>query len=238
MECELTALLLLSIIAPVDNPQISQLKEPLHVPGSLTLDIPRSPLQQMSTPKPLTIELQAETNLTSDVRKQSIALPKSPLLNPIIPQCSSQLTQASFIYSQTAVTRQEDTITDKYSQQKTRSVHKEKPHDSTATDAVQTPRDTKTSQCHSSLQVLLSHSLFVSIFNVCLFGILYTIPHSSTLVLYVVPHSSTLVLYIVSHSTLILYIVPHSSTLILFIVSHSTTQFHLDTIYSIYHTVP
>ena len=156
MECELTALLLLSIIAPVDNPQISQLKEPLHVPGSLTLDIPRSPLQQMSTPKPLTIELQAETNLTSDVRKQSIALPKSPLLNPIIPQCSSQLTQASFIYSQTAVTRQEDTITDKYSQQKTRSVHKEKPHDSTATDAVQTPRDTKTSQCHSSLQVLLS----------------------------------------------------------------------------------
>ena len=156
MECELTALLLLSIIAPVDNPQISQLKEPLHVPGSLTLDIPRSPFQQMSTPKPLTIELQAETNLTSDVRKQSIALPKSPLLNPIIPQCSSQLTQASFIYSQTAVTRQEDTITDKYSQQKTRSVHKEKPHDSTATDAVQTPRDTKTSQCHSSLQVLLS----------------------------------------------------------------------------------
>ena len=156
MECELTALLLLSIIAPVDNPQISQLKEPLHVPGSLTLDIPRSPFQQMSTPKPLTIELQAETNLTSDVRKQSIALPKSPLLNPIIPQCSSQLTQASFIYSQIAVTRQEDTITDKYSQQKTRSVHKEKPHDSTATDAVQTPRDTKTSQCHSSLQVLLS----------------------------------------------------------------------------------
>ena len=153
MECELTALLLLSIIAPVDNPQISQLKEPLHVPGSLTLDIPRSPFQQMSTPKPLTIELQAET---SDVRKQSIALPKSPLLNPIIPQCSSQLTQASFIYSQIAVTRQEDTITDKYSQQKTRSVHKEKPHDSTATDAVQTPRDTKTSQCHSSLQVLLS----------------------------------------------------------------------------------
>ena len=164
MECKLTAFFLLSILVPVDNTLQPLFSPKLHVPASPTLDIPRSPFPQMSTSKPLTIELQAESNLTSHDRKQSIALPK--LLNSITPQCSSQLTQASFIYPQAAVIRQnqtelspiksKDTATDKYSHQKTRSVHKEKPHDSTATDVVQSPHNTKTSQCHSPLQVLLS----------------------------------------------------------------------------------